>query len=112
MLSEFDKWPLILQIFAMLGALGAGALVYLRGRKAAPVPADPLAVELLRIREDFALTTKSLQISVNDQVEVLEKKVEINQAAMLERVHNIESDVKVLYDRHQRNPEGPRGRRN
>lgn len=110
MFSEFDKWPLILQILAGFGAVGAGVFMYFRTKKE-PVPVTtPWEKAIQETRKDLALATSSLQQSLNDQMQGFESRVDGRLSMISEKMHEIRTDVAVLYDRHERNPEKPRGR--
>lgn len=110
MFSEFDKWPLLLQILAGLGAVGMGALMYFRTKKEPSPIITPWEKAIKEIRDDLGLAVKSLQTSVNDQIQDFEERVGGRISALNDRMHEIKTDVAVLYDRHERNPEqkGPR----
>lgn len=99
MLPEFDKWPLVLQVLAYIGAAIAGAFVMFKGRKASPEHGDSgIELELKAIRADFALAIDAIKISIHDEMTVLKRLVE----GYEHRLRDAERTIAVLEDRDDR----------
>lgn len=103
MLGEFDKWPLMLQILAGLGAVLAGALVYLKSRNSVATSFPELSIK--DIKQDMAQAIHAIQQSVNDQIHQHIEKSEEHWNIIEDRLRKVETKVEVLYDR-QRHDRG------
>lgn len=104
MFAEFDKWPVVLQVAAMVGIAIAATFTYLRAWKKAPsaIEGSPVAEEFKRIKSDMAMATNALQISLNDQIKEHVEKSEEHWNLVEERLRKVETKVEVLYDRQNR----------
>lgn len=120
-MDDFSKWPLVYQLLAGVGAIGAGFWAFIRGgiKKGGdfPSPADAAERELTRLRDqhladrdrqihmeiqairaDFKIIIESLKENFNERFDRLEEVV----SSLARTLHDLDKLVALIDDRQSR----------